>query len=112
MDKMNISFNKVLNKAKKLGYAESNPKSDLNGDDVRSKVQILSSLAFNCFINKNNINQEGINFIDETDIKNANILGYKIKHIGLSEISEGKLIQRVNPCLIKRALVSVMSMVS
>ena len=102
MDKMNISFDKVLNKAKKLGYAESNPKSDLNGDDVRSKVQILSSLAFNCFINKKNINQEGINFIDETDIKNANILGYKIKHIGLSEISEGKLIQRVNPCLIKK----------
>ena len=52
MDKMNVSFDKVLNKAKKLGYAESNPKSDLNGDDVRSKIQILSSLAFNCFINK------------------------------------------------------------
>ena len=102
MDKMNISFKKVLNKAKKLGYAESNPKSDLNGDDVRSKVQILSSLAFNCFLNKTNINQEGINFIDEIDIKNANMLGYKIKHIGFSEISEGKLIQRVNPCLIKK----------
>ena len=102
MDKMKMDFKSVLNKAKRLGYAESNPKSDLNGDDVRSKVQILSSLAFNCFINKNNINQEGINFIDETDIKNANILGYKIKHIGLSEISEGKLIQRVNPCLIKK----------
>ncbi len=102
MDKMNISFDKVLNKAKKLGYAESNPKSDLNGDDVRSKIQILSSLAFNCFINKNNVSQEGINFIDETDIKNANLLGYKIKHIGFSEISEGKLIQRVNPCLIKK----------
>ena len=102
MDKMNISFDKVLNKAKKLGYAESNPKSDLNGDDVRSKIQILSSLAFNCFINKNNVSQEGINFIDETDIKNANLLGYKIKHIGFSEISDGNLIQRINPCLIKK----------
>ena len=89
MDKMNTSLSKVL-------------KSDLNGDDVRSKVQILSSLAFNCFINKKNINQEGINFIDEIDIKNANILGYKIKHIGFSEISGGKLIQRINPCLVKK----------
>ena len=102
MDKMNVSFSKVLNKAKKLGYAESNPKSDLNGDDVRSKVQILSSLAFNSFINKKNINQEGINFIDEIDIKNANLLGYKIKHIGFSEISDGNIIQRINPCLIKK----------
>ena len=51
MDRMNMDFNDVLNSAKKLGYAESNPKSDLNGDDVKSKIQILSALAFNCFIN-------------------------------------------------------------
>tara|TARA_A100001011_G_C14252683_1_gene818632 strand:- start:433 stop:1731 length:1299 start_codon:yes stop_codon:yes gene_type:complete len=102
MDKNKMSFQNVLNKAKRLGYAESNPKSDLNGEDVKSKVQILSSLAFNCFINQSNINLEGINFIDEIDIKNANILGYKIKHLGISEIDKGKLIQRVHPCLIKK----------
>ena len=31
----------ALNKAKLLGYAESNPKYDLNGDDASSKVKIL-----------------------------------------------------------------------
>ncbi len=102
MDKKNISLQKVLIDAQKLGYAETNPISDLNGEDVKSKLQILSSLAFNCFINNNNINIEGINFIDELDIKNANILGYKIKHLGLSEIINGNIIQRVHPCLIKR----------
>ena len=35
----------VLNDAKRLGYAESNPKSDLNGEDAKSKIQILSSLS-------------------------------------------------------------------
>ena len=102
MDRMNMNFNDVLNNAKKLGYAESNPKSDLNGDDVKSKIQILSALAFNCFINNRNINVEGINFIDKIDIKNANVLGYKIKHLGLSEIVNGRLIQRVHPCLINK----------
>ena len=102
MDRMNMNFNDVLNNAKKLGYAESNPKSDLNGDDVKSKIQILSALAFNCFVNNRNINVEGINFIDKTDIKNANFLGYKIKHLGLSEIINGRLIQRVHPCLINK----------
>ncbi len=102
MDKMNMNFNDVLNNAKKLGYVESNPKSDLNGDDVKSKIQILSALAFNCFVNNKNINVEGINFIDKTDIKNANVLGYKIKHLGLSEIINGRLIQRVHPCLINK----------
>jgi len=102
MDKMKMDFKSVLNKAKKLGYAESNPKSDLNGEDVKSKIQILSSLAFNSFINKSKVNLEGINNIDEIDIKNAEILGYKIKHLGLSEIENGKLIQRVHPCLIRK----------
>ncbi len=102
MDKMKMDFKSVLDKAKKLGYAESNPKSDLNGEDVKSKIQILSSLAFNSFINKSKINLEGINNIDEIDIRNAEILGYKIKHLGLSEIENGKLIQRVHPCLIKK----------
>ena len=97
-----MDFKSVLDKAKKLGYAESNPKSDLNGEDVKSKIQILSSLAFNSFINKSKINLEGINNIDEIDIRNAEILGYKIKHLGLSEIENGKLIQRVHPCLIKK----------
>ena len=36
------NFNDVL-KAKELGYAESNPSADLNGDDVASKLKILSS---------------------------------------------------------------------
>ena len=75
MDKLKIDFKSVLEKAKKLGYAESNPNSDLNGEDVKSKIQILSSLAFNCFINKSKINLEGINNIDDIDIINADNLG-------------------------------------
>ena len=53
--KQNMNFKDVLNKAKKLGYAESNPKSDLNGDDAKSKIQILSSLAFNSLLINQNI---------------------------------------------------------
>ena len=48
----NKSFKEVLNNAKKLGYAESNPSADLNGDDVAAKLKILSSLCFNSFLNK------------------------------------------------------------
>jgi homoserine dehydrogenase len=102
MEKIKMDFETVLKKAKELGYAESNPKSDLNGEDVKSKIQILSSLAFNCFINKSKINLEGINNVDQIDIKNARILGYKIKHLGVAEIENGKLIQGVYPCLVKK----------
>jgi len=102
MEKENKNFKDVLIDAKKLGYAESNPLSDLNGDDVAAKLKILSSLCFNSFID-HNIHVEGINFIDKLDIDNANKLGYKIKLLGVSEIINNKIYQRVHPTLIKKS---------
>tara|TARA_A100001011_G_scaffold390966_1_gene475439 strand:+ start:128 stop:1423 length:1296 start_codon:yes stop_codon:yes gene_type:complete len=102
MNQENKSFDDVLVKAKKLGYAETNPLSDLNGDDVASKLKILSSLCFNSFID-NNIHIEGINSIDRIDIKNADILGYKIKLLGFAELIDNKVYQRVHPTLINNS---------
>ena len=102
MDKKNKDFNDVLSEAKNLGYAETNPSSDLNGEDVGSKLKILSSLCFNSFID-NTIHIEGIKFIDKIDIDNANKLGYKIKLLGVSEIINKKVYQRVHPTLIRKS---------
>ena len=101
MDKQKKSFNDVLSNAKKLGYAESNPTADLNGDDVSSKLKILSSLCFSSFLN-NNIYVEGIKNIDRVDIDNANKLGYKIKLLGYAELLDNKIYQRVHPTLIRK----------
>ena len=101
MDKDNKDFKAVLANAKKLGYSESNPTADLNGDDVASKLKILTSLCFNSFIN-NNIYVEGIKEIEKIDIDNANNLGYKIKLLGFSEVLNKKIYQRVHPTLIKK----------
>ena len=102
MDKNNKSFDEVLDTAKKLGYVESDPTSDLNGDDVSAKLKILSSLCFNSFLN-HNIYVEGIKDIDKNDIDNANKLGYKIKLLGYAEILDNKIYQRVHPTLIKKS---------
>ncbi len=101
MDKQKKSFDEVLSNAKKLGYAESNPSADLNGDDVSSKLKILSSLCFSSFLN-DNIYVEGIKNIDRIDIDNANKLGYKIKLLGFAELLNNKIYQRVHPTLIKK----------
>ncbi len=101
MDKKNKSFQEVLLIAKKLGYAETNPSADLNGDDVSAKLKILSSLCFNSFLN-DNIYVEGIKEIDTTDIDNANKLGYKIKLLGFTELLNNNIYQRVHPTLIKK----------
>ena len=101
MDNENKTFDEVLSNAKKLGYAESNPSADLNGEDVSSKLKILSSLCFNSFVN-NNIYVEGIKDISKVDIDNANNLGYKIKLLGFAEFYNNKIYQRVHPTLIKK----------
>ena len=101
MDKLDKNLEVVLKNAKKLGYAESDPSADINGDDVSSKLKILSSLCFNSFLN-NNIYVEGIKNIDKTDINNANKLGYKIKLLGFAELLNNKIYQRVHPTLIKK----------
>ena len=102
MDKENLEYKDSLSKAKKLGYAESNPAADINGDDVASKLKILTALAFNSYINNKSILVEGIKNIDSTDINNANHLGYKIKLVGVAESTKNKIIQRVHPALVKK----------
>ena len=101
MDKDKLEYKNSLHKAKTLGYAESNSSSDLNGEDVASKLKILAALSFNTFINNKSILVEGIKNIDQIDINNANQLGYKIKLVGVAESNKKKIIQRVHPALIK-----------
>ena len=87
------SFLNVLKKAQQLGYAEPrNPKFDLNGDDTLAKVRILSALAFNKKISKNNCLLNGIENIELEDIEMANKLNFRIKLLGITEIVENKLL--------------------
>ena len=103
MEKSKDSFSNVLKKAQNLGYAEpGNPKLDLNGQDALSKVQILSSLSFNNKISRGNFLKEGIENIELKDIEIANQLNLRIKLLGITEIIQNKLFERVHPYLVKK----------
>ena len=103
MEKSKDSFSNVLKKAQKLGYAEpGNPKLDLNGYDAFSKVRILSALGFNNKIAKKKSLIEGIENIDFKDIDIANQFNFRIKLLGITEIINDKLFERVHTCLVKK----------
>ena len=103
METSKESFFHVLKKAQKLGYAEpSNPKLDLNGYDALAKIKILSSLSFNKNISKQNCLMEGIENIEFKDIEIANQLNFRIKLLGITELINNKLFERVHPCLVKK----------
>ena len=103
MENNQETFDKVLQKAQKLGYAEpGNPKLDLNGFDAFAKIRILSALSFNTKISKANCLMEGIENIKLEDIKIANQLGLRVKLLGISEIINGQLFETVHPCLVSK----------
>ncbi len=102
MEKTKDSFKNVLKKAQNLGYAEpGNPKLDLNGYDALAKIRILSALAFNKRISLNNPLMEGIENIESKDFDIAEQLNLKIKLLGITEIINNQLFERVHPCLVK-----------
>ncbi len=100
MEQTGKEFSEILNEAKQYGYAETNPKSDLNGVDVASKIKILSSLCFHTLISKNNILIDGIYNIENKDIINVKKLGYRIKLLGITEMINKVIFERVHPCLV------------
>ncbi len=100
MRENNLQFNKALKEAQNLGFAEANPKDDINGTDTAYKLSILSNLAFGINTKVSDIYTEGISKIEEIDIKMAQKLGYKIILLGISNLKNNKVMQRVHPSLV------------
>ena len=100
MQKKNESFDKILKKAQELGYAESNPKFDIDGTDTAQKLSILSSLSFGIDSNIKKIYKDGIEKIDLIDIKYAHSLGFKLKLLGITEKKNNCISSFVYPCFV------------
>ena len=103
MDVDGASYEDVLKEAQKLGYAEADPTSDVEGYDSAYKIAILSSISFRKRINIENVYKEGISKIKAQDIKAANDLGYKIKLVALAQIDKNEKVDvRVHPMLVSK----------
>ncbi|WP_343563105.1 homoserine dehydrogenase [Kiloniella sp. b19] len=94
-------FEEVLKEAQDLGYAEAEPSTDVDGFDASHKLALLSSLAFGVEVDFDNVYIEGIRNVSSTDIAAATDLGYKIKLLGITKMVDGKLSQRVHPCMVE-----------
>lgn len=100
MRKGGKDFEVALKGAQENGYAEANPTADIEGHDTCRKIAILSSIAYNEFVDYNNIYTEGITKISVTDMKYAEALGGVIKLIAISKKVDGKIFARVSPAII------------
>jgi len=97
-----INYSSALKQAQKNGYAEADPTLDIMGIDTVHKLAILSTLAFNIWIDWKKIKTEGIDKIDIEDIRFADEFGYRIKLLGISKIYGKRIELRVHPVLIPK----------
>lgn len=102
MKKAGKSFEDALKEAQQNGYAEKNPTADVEGHDACRKIAILSSIAYNEFVDYKNIYTEGMTEITLTDMKYAEEMNSVIKLIAISKKVGKRIFARVSPAIISK----------
>lgn len=95
-----LEYDAAVKEAQRLGFAEADPSSDVEGDDAAYKISILSTIAFGQRINIKDIPKEGIAKISKEDISYAKELGYNIKLLASAVKKDNEIELRVHPAFV------------
>lgn len=93
-------YNALFAEADKLGYLEADPNLDVGGIDAGHKLALLASVAFGTQVNFDAIELEGIQNITLEDIDAAADMDFRIKLLGVAQMTGRGLEQRMSPCLV------------
>ncbi len=103
MESAGLTYEEVFDEANALGYLEADPELDVGGIDAAHKLAILSSLAFGTRVDFDGVEIEGIGCVKIEDIRHAADMGYRIKLLGVAQMTGRGLEQRMAPCLVPAA---------
>jgi homoserine dehydrogenase len=96
-------FSESLAQAQRLGYAEADPRLDINGSDSAHKLAILASIAFGYEITVNDVFVQGIESISKDDIRYGGEMGYVLKLLAIGQrYDDGRVSLRVHPSFIAK----------
>ncbi|ABA79577.1 homoserine dehydrogenase [Rhodobacter sphaeroides] len=100
METAGLPYDHVFEEARQLGYLEADPNLDVGGIDAGHKLSLLASIAFGTRVSFDDVQLEGIGQISIDDIRHAGDLGFRIKLLGVAQVSGRGLEQRMTPCLV------------
>ncbi|QPM89186.1 homoserine dehydrogenase [Pseudooceanicola algae] len=100
MQSAGLPYDIVFQEAADLGYLEADPQLDVGGIDAGHKLALLASVAFGTRVSFDAMELEGIGRITIDDIRAAEDMGYRIKLLGVSQMTGRGLEQRMAPCLV------------
>lgn len=90
-------YAEALKQAQELGFAESDPRLDVQAFDPKFKLTIAIAHAFGVFVKPENIVNIGIDKISDLDLKFAREKGFAIKLIARAVRVDGKIYGLVAP---------------
>ncbi|ANY70362.1 homoserine dehydrogenase [Paenibacillus sp. BIHB 4019] len=103
MSQEGASYSDVLKEAQALGYAESDPTSDVEGLDAARKMTILATLGFRANVALEDVSVQGISSVSREDIQYAKRLGYELKLLGIAERQDDEFSISVQPTMVKHS---------
>ena len=103
MTETGTDFYSALAEAQRLGFAEADPSSDVDGLDAARKLVILASIAFQTTVHLDEVQVTGIRHITASDVAYAAEIGTVIKLLAVGSDNDGQLALSVRPTLIPKA---------
>ncbi|MFD1912817.1 homoserine dehydrogenase [Halodurantibacterium flavum] len=100
MESAGLPYETVFEEARQLGYLEADPRLDVDGIDAGHKLSLLAAIAFGTRVCFDAVELEGIRRIAIEDIRHAADMGYRIKLLGVAQMTGRGLEQRMSPCLV------------
>ena len=100
MESAGLTYAEVFAEADGLGYLEADPQLDVGGIDAAHKLALLSSIAFGTQVAFGAVELEGIERVTIEDIRQAADMGFRIKLLGVTQLTARGLEQRMSPCLV------------
>ncbi len=101
MTRQGLPYDEVLKTAQKLGYAEANPSTDVDGIDTWHKVILSSNIAFGISLNHDSVPVAGIRNIQAQDVENFKAHDLVCKLISTGKRTESGFSAYVQPTLVK-----------
>lgn len=96
------TYEKALQTAQELGYAESDPTNDVEGIDAAYKAVILGQFALGMTVDFAQVAHQGISNITTDDVAVAQELGYVIKLVGDIRETDSGIAAEVSPTFLPK----------
>jgi homoserine dehydrogenase len=103
MSQEGAAYEDVLKEAQELGYAESDPTSDVEGLDAARKMTILGTLGFHVNVSLDDVEVKGISQVTKEEILYGKRLGYEVKLLGIAERKDDFISISVQPTMVKQS---------